>query len=54
MSDKAKEATLQTIKNQKLCTKYPNNLTVYTLNRIIVRLENYYNIATEIYKDFER
>lgn len=53
MSDKAKEATLQTIKNQiYYVQKYPNNLTVYTLNRIIVGLQNYYNIATEIYKDF--
>lgn len=53
MSDKAKEATLQTIKNQiHYVQKYPNNLTVYALNRIIVGLQNYYNIATEIYKDF--
>ena len=53
MSDKAKERTLQTIKNQiHYVQKYPNNLTVYALNRIIVGLQNYYNIATEVNKDF--
>lgn len=53
ISDKASENIITDIKNQvKYITKNRNAYTVYILNRLIAGLHNYYQIATEVNKDF--
>lgn len=55
MSDKAISNVKKTIKEQlKYIQKHPNALSIYTLNRLIAGLHNYYEIATEVSKDFSK
>lgn len=53
LTDKSKDQILKNIKEQyKVIKNYPINKNIYTLNRIIAGAHNYYNIATNVYKDF--
>ena len=54
MTDKAKENAINIIREQiyYMQKNKPNPMTVYILNRLIVGLQNYYKIATEVNNDF--
>ncbi len=53
MTDKARESAKQTLQKQiRYIQKNSCAFTVQNLNKIIVGLQNYYNIATEVIEDF--
>lgn len=55
LTNKALHSSSETIKDQiKRMTKRRKSIEVYMFNRIVVGLQNYYRIATEISKDFSR
>lgn len=53
MSDKAIENAKNTLKEQiKYVQKHPIDKSLYIYNRLVVGLQNYYKIATEVNRDF--
>lgn len=53
MTDKAKKTAENTIRTQlKYIQKNPTNEAIYIYNRLIAGLQNYYQIASNVYLDF--
>lgn len=55
MTEKAKAQVISNIKNQLIILRqYPINKNVYLLNKIIAGSHNYYKIASDVYRNFDR